>query len=502
MEDYHQFTENPTRYLASLLQLAPSREAAGRLGGTVAGSIGDTASKVAALYVQAAARHLPATAFVTTTAAAAGAAANNIKGPEVELEMKNTQLVLEIVEAVGHAVTLCQPRSVIAQSGILPVLGNLMPAASTTSLTSPGPALAAVHVEFLQACIYAEQYAYAERSIRGTWPRPNASTSVRQVLRYFYLRGVVHLGCDQHALAVRCFRTCLCVPAEVVSAIAVAAWKKLVLVQCLLQVDQSANQTKPTTLPEPTPSCVSRYIQGAITESAAKAAKNSSRAAGGGSPASVAAPENASATILHLVDNLETGESTSSRERAPKYPSLGVAVYAAIVKAFVDMDIAASQQQLSAHERLLAADGNTGLAHQVAWALPRRQLVSWSRVYSSISLQALAQLLNVTVPDLSQLLIQVALAKEWPIQVSVDGHMVTFPRIGPQITMTSSSSADNTMEELVTLAKLVQKMDATLSASSRFASLARKESSSGVGGGDSSRGGGGAPPGPRGVEDI
>ena len=419
-------------------------------------------------------------------------------------------------QAVGHAVTLCQPRSIIAQSGILPVLSSFMPTASTASLTSPGPALTAIQVEFLQACIYAEQYSYAERSVRGTWPRPNATTSVRQVLRYFYLRGVVHVGCDQRDMAARCFRTCLCVPAEVVSAIVVAAWKKLVLVQCLRHVD--ATEPQPTTSPDPTPTCVSRYLQAAIPESVTKTSKSSSGAAttttaaaattnhrgADGTPASAAAgappPEDASATILHLVDNLETGESTSSRQRSSKYPYLGVAVYAAIARAFVDMDSVALQQQLQSHSRLLSADGNTGLAHQVAQALPRRQLVSWSRIYSSISLQALAELLHVTVPVLSQLLIQVTLAKEWPIQVSADGHMVTFPRLddtpSATTTMNSSPSSDNAMEELVTLAKLVQKIDATLSASSKFVSLARKESSSGGGGSGPSSSG------PRGVEDI
>ena len=76
-------------------------------------------------------------------------------------------------------------------------------------------------------------------------------------------------------LAVRCFRTCLCIPSEVVSAIAVAAWKKLVLIQCLLQTDLPVDKTKPMDLPNPTPSCVQRYMNGAVSE--AKAADNNKK---------------------------------------------------------------------------------------------------------------------------------------------------------------------------------------------------------------------------------
>lgn len=400
-------------------------------------------------------------------------------------------------QAIGHAVTLCQPRALIAQSGILPVLGNMMPSSNTgassssPSLTSPGPVLAAVHAEFLQACVYAGHYAYAERSVTGTWPRPTGTVSVRNVLRYFYLRGVVHLACQRWELAVRCFRTCLCVPSEVVSAVQLAAWKKLVLVQCLVETDDAVAQ--PTTLPSPTSTCVYRFINAAVTESKAKAANQQH---GTTTPAR-GAPEDASTTILHLVDNLETGDSSArennNNNNRARYPSMGVAVYAALALAFCDMDRPALQRQLTEHERFLTADGNWGLAQQVATALPRRQLVSWSRVYSSISLDELADLLNLSVEDLSRLLLQVSIAKEWPIQVS-DTRMITFSRLVPQIGDTA-----RTTQELVALAKLVQKMDATLSASSKFLSLARKEGRDASSSGDK----GNAPaPGPRGVEDI
>lgn len=117
MDDYSDFTEDPPQYLTDLLRVPPSREAAGRLAGTVAAGFkeqqqrqqrnnnNNSVSQTASLYLQAAARHLPAT--TASVAAASGqsthaAAGGNSKGggggADMELEMKNTQIVFEIVE--------------------------------------------------------------------------------------------------------------------------------------------------------------------------------------------------------------------------------------------------------------------------------------------------------------------------------------------------------------------------------------------------------------------
>lgn len=391
-------------------------------------------------------------------------------------------------QAVGHAVTQCQPRSVIAQSGILPVLASMMPPQSTISMTSPGPALAQAHVEFLQACIYAGQYSYAEQAVADSWPRPTSTISVRNILRYFYLRGVVHVGCQNYKLAVRCFRTCLCIPSEVVSAIAVAAWKKLVLVECLLQADCTVAETLPTALPKPTPVCLSRYINHALTSKTADGRGGSSKAAPMGAAAAAPYPnEDASAAIVHMVGRLETGEGSRGITDASRLPFLGCAVYGKLTQAFVNMDKEGLAQVLAEQQRLFTWDGNLGLARQVETELPRRQIYSWSRVYSSIGLSDLAGLLGLSVDDLRPLLLQVTIAKEWPIHISEEGQMVTFPKMEPILD-------DHASQDLLALAKLVQKLDATLSASSKFMSMARKAEATTQ---DGKAGGG-----PRGVEDV
>lgn len=94
MDDFNQFFENPAQYLTHLMQFPPSRQAAARLAGNVAASLKEQPQgTAAALYLQAAARHLPATA----AAAASNAAASSSKA-DVQAEMKNTQMVFEIVE--------------------------------------------------------------------------------------------------------------------------------------------------------------------------------------------------------------------------------------------------------------------------------------------------------------------------------------------------------------------------------------------------------------------
>jgi hypothetical protein len=145
-------------------------------------------------------------------------------------------------QVISICVIQCsQQRFVIKDTGILDSLWTLVEKEGKRKLSL-------AICEFLQACIYAKEYQYAYQQIMDTWPLPSqdflpmmryAATPVDILLRYYYLRGVVCMGCEQqcYPLAIRCFWTCLCVPtssdANAVSAIAIAAWKKLVLLQSL-----------------------------------------------------------------------------------------------------------------------------------------------------------------------------------------------------------------------------------------------------------------------------
>eukprot|EP00555_Chaetoceros_dichaeta_P003082 CAMPEP_0198249298 /NCGR_PEP_ID=MMETSP1447-20131203/865_1 /TAXON_ID=420782 /ORGANISM="Chaetoceros dichaeta, Strain CCMP1751" /LENGTH=696 /DNA_ID=CAMNT_0043933903 /DNA_START=13 /DNA_END=2103 /DNA_ORIENTATION=+ len=57
--------------------------------------------------------------------------------------------------------------------------------------------------------------------------------SPESFLRYFYYLGMVHLGCDDYTSALSAFDICLKVPATMISAIVIAARKKMILARCL-----------------------------------------------------------------------------------------------------------------------------------------------------------------------------------------------------------------------------------------------------------------------------
>ena len=98
-----QFNQDPVQYLQLSLQQPPSREGASALARQIAASVAAAPSPVATLYLQAAARHLPAVYSSNNSSSS-----NNIKNSNVarsshskadmEVEMKQTQLVYQILE--------------------------------------------------------------------------------------------------------------------------------------------------------------------------------------------------------------------------------------------------------------------------------------------------------------------------------------------------------------------------------------------------------------------
>jgi hypothetical protein len=370
--------------------------------------------------------------------------------------------------------------------------------------------LSNVHVEFLQACVYAEQYRFAERMLGNLWPRPNASVSVRQVLRYFYLRGTIHMGCNNWSMAVRCFWTCLSVPAEIVSAVAVAAWKKMVLVQCLIQSDQ-ASLTSAALLatPRAAPSCLGRFltlgsassIKSSLAVAPTTVAGNNNHndndmnnngtnnVAGGSSAGRQRQPEQ----VMNMVEGNTSSEgsamSTATGQRQHAYAGLGVNVYMELIHAFVKVDRQAFTKIMQEHAPLFASDGNVGIVAQCQAELIRRQVYELSRIYSVISLEQLSTMLELPVEEVQTLLLQLSIDKMWMIQMEDDG-MVVFPKLGAEH---SSVKDAQDVEELIQLTKVVQKLDVNIAASSKYHTFVRRENSA-----KSSEGKGG----PRGVEDL
>lgn len=394
---------------------------------------------------------------------------------------------------MGHAVSQCTPRSRITESGILPVLASLIP--------SPSLVLTAVHVEFLQACIFAEQYRYAARVVGDSWPRPNARTTILQVLRYFYLRGTVHLACvsggstsaneKQWNQALRSFSTCLIIPAEAVSAIQIAAWKRLVLMRCLLHaslVDMEAEAV--LAVPKVTSACLARLINAAILNTAEEEEGKRMNAE--------------DTDIVHVVElipqsSMDYGMESPSLPAVPKRGE-DVCCYVRLVRAFLAVDRTLFNKILKEHESVYSRDGNLGLVHQCLDALLERQIYQLSSVYSSISLDRLGDIMQLDHDSLHRLLIHLSMDRGWAVDIR-SGY-VFFPALPPL------PETGSTAEEVLQLAYMTRNLDASIASSAKFTQIRKKKESSAIPIADTTsavRGYSRAMEeirGPRGVEDI
>jgi hypothetical protein len=305
------------------------------------------------------------------------------------------------------------------------------------------------------------------------------------------------MGCNNWKMAVRCFWTCLSVPAEIVSAVAVAAWKKMVLCKCLIQSDQATvSSAGPLATPRAAPACLGRFLNLAsssslksLTSSAPTSGYDinnnnnniSNSAAGLGNRQ----PEEAMNMVEGTSGSSEGSMSTGQRQSS--YVGLGVKVYMELVHAFCQVDRQAFARILQEHASLFTADGNVGIVRKCESELIRRQVYQLSRIYSVISLEQLSTLVELPVEEVQTLLLQLALEKMWMIQME-DG-MVVFPKLTEQ---TSVEDAQD-VEELIQLTKTVQKLDVSVASSSKYHTFVRRENSA-----KNSEGKGG----PRGVEDV
>lgn len=215
----------------------------------------------------------------------------------------------------------------ISQSGVIPVLASLLPVTTTTPGAAPiqCPSLTTIHVELLQTCIYAQQYDYVNQLFCNLWPLPTSDAChVHTVFRYYYLRGIVHMYCNEIQQAMRCYETCVCIPSEdVVSAIALAAFKKLILLQCCHHTfddvslynatsksyNKSANPTIPTlpsplSIPKDTPAAFHKILSSVL-----------SKASGGGTTRS--STVTAAATIPSPQDAIDPDPEYSSIRPEP-----------------------------------------------------------------------------------------------------------------------------------------------------------------------------------------
>lgn len=477
------FLQDPVAFLSAIAVKPPSQQSMDQLGGPVskwfvnksAANKESSVSPVAAAYLQAAAVHLQETALPAGNAM---------------LEAVATKKEYEVVTAVGVCATLCMDRrGAITGSGILPTLGNLV----LNSQTQNANQLSQVGVEFLQCALLAEQYRYAARLVDGTWPRPDMTVNVKLVLRYYYLRGMIHLGCNDFVMAHRCFWTCLSVPAEVCCKIAVEAWKKLVLVQCLMN-DGTDPENNKTSLPKSLPTCMGRLLTS--SKEAASFTSSFSEAKGSGGTKR----SQPSKGFLGSM-NEQVLSQTRSSKKSKKIDTESTACYMDIVDAFYKRDKTRLESLIVEQNATLQSDGNFGLVQQCHTQLINNQVRHISKMYSVVSVSKAATLLgidsSVSGDAASQQVVALLCRSGVPCEVHEDG-MIIFGNDDDQENSTTVTSSLVDLAEWMTLLEKVQRLDVNILTSARYQTLVRKELVSG----GAAKAAAALSAGPRGVDDI
>ena len=378
------FVQDPASFLTLIASKPASPERLSLLAGPLAkwfkdAQVSSPAPHVSHLYLCAAAKQLadsPSVASIAASSVLASMAMTNDKNRAKHQE--------ETLEGVIAAALLCPNRSAIGTSGILPVVANLVRA---TSASDPGasnivassiasslsnlpsasstafPPLTLVHTAFLQCAVLAQEYQAAETVIRGTWPVPTLAlkskkgrvrdnedhAAVSIIMKYYYLRGIIHYECGQNSLAHRCWWTCLSIPVEVVTNTALEAWKKLTLVQPLLDMREfQTSKADSVDANNDGPSVVSFSV--GKKKTAAHPATRLPKCM----------PKGLSKSIYALIEG--SRKSQASSEEGTEEPSPLSLVYAHLGPAVEAVDRKAVQDLLVAHESQLLSDGNLGMA--------------------------------------------------------------------------------------------------------------------------------------------
>ena len=428
--------------------------------------------------------------------------------------------------------------SIISDTGILESLWYMVEHYDSNAVTN-------FACEFLQACILCHQYSFALQRIAHKWPVPQkptstgsistgvtATCSVDAVLRYYYLRGIVCMGCcdktttaSLNSLAIRCFWTCLTIPtksgANTVSSIAVAAYKKLVLLQALsplgilhttmIQINSDGRQkgaedtnntndnsstsvimpstgsgmssgmpsitipsaTNPLSTPKEMSWDLLRYISQANPPTLVSSSSSHMTAP---------TPQQINTTGHNIessyVGSMNTEKSMSSRNRCT-YPHFGVHVYEQLIHAFIAIDRKKFNYVMNEYSELFHTDGNYGYVSRLSNALYYRQVYVISRSYASIPIRQLCLEMNSLPIDHVRVLLQKFQENlSWPVKIitisSTEGNeseeVVLFPSDLPRPIM--FAKGDERMmgpqHQMMELSQKMQEVNAMIESSSKY----------------------------------
>lgn len=516
------FVQDPANFLTLIASRPTSPDRLSLLAGPLAkwfkdaevSSSSSPANHVAHLYLCAAAKQLGDSPSPQSVASIPASAASGVLASVAMTTDKNRAKHLqETLEGVIAAALLCPDRSAIGTSGILPVLANLVRATShshpvasamassiassisnlPSSSSTAFPPLTLVHTAFLQCAVLAQEYEATETVIRGTWPVPTSAlkkqkgrirdedhVAISIIMRYYYLRGIIHYECgrDQYALAHRCWWTCLSIPVEVVSKTAIEAWKKLTLVQPLLDIDREGTKQSKADMVDANNDGESIGIFAASSRKKT-AARPETRL-----PKCM--PKGLSKSIYALIEGEASTKHQGSSEAGTeeRSSSLLSSVYAHLGPAVEAVDRKAVENLLLSHESKLSADGNMGMANNCLKRVKDLQVKKASKMFSVTSIPILARRWNVTPEEASLQLSDAIASGVVPCRLEADGGVVFA---NDESEAVHSGQALTDLKAWMALLEKLQHMDVDLTVSSKY--LKGKEDKSG-------------PSGPRGVEEF
>lgn len=405
--------------------------------------------------------------------------------------------------------------SIITDTGILTSLWHMVEYHNSYAVTT-------FACEFLQACILCRQYSFAFHRVKQTWPVPkktprSSSTrvapacSVDVVYRYYFLRGIVCMGCcgktttiALNNLAIRCFWTCLSIPSEnganTVSSIAIAAYKKMVILQALSPIGilhttmihikndgrkkgieeiGSTNDNSSTSVMMPTPSTGMSSAMPAVTIPTTTNPLSTPRempwdlvrflaqanppTAHSFSSSAAAAPQRMN-TAEH---NMETTTSMTLPQNQYKYPNFGVYVYQQLIQTFIMVDRKKFDKITIEHSDLFRADGNYAYICRLSNALYYRQIYVISRSYASMPIHQLCTEMNsLPIEDVRVLLEKMQNNISWPVKIctisaqdeKATEEVVVFPTDLPRPVMqaTGDEGMMGLQQEMMELSQRMQ----------------------------------------------
>lgn len=402
------------QYLTSLLQRVPSADSLLQLSSVdkiQKDTLPHIDPNVASLYLQCAAKHLAFT----------------LQPQPIFDQSKTKQMISTIAEISGKAASACSHRSVISQSGILGALAyqanNSPSSTSENNITGNNNegGLTVAAVEFLQCALLAGQYRYAARMLHNDWPRPERRMDVAWVLRYYYLRGCIHVGCDDYDTAIRCFLTTLSIPSDVISQIAIDAWKKMVLCKALVATTMTTTTVQPK------------------------------------QPVSVSPPSAASNSVSRFFQNATDALTNPSPQQQQQQDEAtgSVSKYVALVRA---PDRAQFKELKIKYSALWEADRNTGLVERLGTALEHSFIRHQASIYSVLPLSKLASDLGMEDPQETVCM----LSRVDGIQFQLQDEWVVFD-LEEDIPMPTPN-----LRQLMELAERVRQLDVNVASSAKY----------------------------------